>query len=509
MKPHTIDINTKSSDFLNKIIKAAVVIVLLLAVLGYYFRPLFHDFAMFFYTNPIITFLLLVILIAAGGSLWKAKQKGENVFIKGTNFSPVVSIAIMLLVLVFIFGAPLLDALKGKYIYELTEYNKIDEMASTSDIRIVPLGVASRYLVDSLQKSREKVGNIEILYINNTLMWGAPRIPDGTLLYYTQKVNGLITTKASDLQKNIKLYNQEFPVADGIGFFDNIYWKIYKEKFFVTPDNIIYVFDNESNDFKIIVPFISYKFKFPVMVPYFGGVYVIDKEGNIDIYSPEEAAEIDYIKSTWVYPETLARQYVDSYKYNNGIINTWFIHEDQIEIADTYDRFNRQPFLMDTEEGLKWIVAVEPYGQSYGIFKIFFVDAVTGEMELYELGEESSLTGPVRAVDYVKQKFPTIDWYSATIVEPRPYVVDSVLYWMLSITPNDYAGVTYTVFLNSENNEMHAFQTLEEIEDFIRGGIVVDDDDDNETEEITNEIIIDKIEFIEDELEELKEMLSE
>lgn len=92
-----------------------------------------------------------------------------------------------------------------------------------------------------------------------------------------------------------------------------------------------------------------------------------------------------------------------------------------IQIQDVADG-NRQPFLMATESGLNWFVSTEPYGESHGIFKIFLVDAVTGRIKVYELPESQTLTGPVRATDYVRRSNPIVDWSRFRLVEPLPFV---------------------------------------------------------------------------------------
>ena len=192
-----------------------------------------------------------------------------------------------------------------------------------------------------------------------------------------------------------------------------------------------------------------------------------------------------------------------------------FLHKDQIEISDVYGQANRQPFLMDTTDGLKWVVATEPWGQSYGIFKIFLVDAFSGRIDLLELDEEMTLTGPVRVVSYVRKNFPTIDWSTSQVIEPRPYTRDGVLYWMLSITPMDFAGVSYTVLVNSETNEVYGFQKDDELLAFLKGEETAREIPPESSgssgsayiEDKTRDAILQKIQDIENELALLRRML--
>lgn len=479
------------------------IITLLIIFIGfiYYFRPWFHDFLIFFYVKPTIIFTLVALLFIGLGYLLKKK------WMVNVSFTLFIIFAI-----IFSFST----VIEQKYIVDSTTYTAVDSLPEAKTLRILPEGTAKRYLDDSFRESRERIGPLNIVNFNDTLHWVAPKIPDGTVLYFTQKVNGIMVVDATKTQRTTKVIERELQVGEGIGIFDNIYWKLFKEKFFINLGEIYYVY--EDNKVITAVPVIEYKFKFPVMIPVYSGVFTVQENGQIDFLTPKEVEENPIFKNNRAYPESLARFYVDSYKYKHGILNAWFFHKDQIEIADVYGQANQQPFLMPSEDGLKWMVATEPYGRSYGVFKIFLVDALTGNIEVLHLEDEKTLTGPVRVVSYIMQKFPIIDWGASRIVEPRPYVIDKTLYWMLSITPNDYAGIAYTVFVNSETNEVYAFQRDEEIINFISGeakikptDVILEENTTNtqinqDTNKTQKEIIDEKIKEIEVLLEEIKQL---
>ena len=468
--------------------------LLVLVLLLYFFRPWFHEIVMAFYTNPAVVFM--IVMAAAGAWLLAKKQKTLG------------GIA-LLLALLSLIVLSLTNVIIGSYIVQENEYNSITALPDTSQVRVIPLGVAWRYLTDSLQKSTEKVGGLDITNINNSLVWTAPRVPDGFILFLTQKVNGILIADATKTDRSTRLITKELRVGEGRGVFDNIYWKIFKTAYFINVGDIYYI--QKDGGLLTIVPIIQYRLKFPVMIPYFAGVFVLDENGEISKHRPEEIKEIDYFQNNRAYPEYLARLYVDSYKYKNGIINAWFLHKDQIEISDVYGQANQQPFLMPTKDGLKWVIATEPYGESYGVFKIFLVDAVTGRIDMLELNEDQTLTGPVAVVSYVKKRFPNINWQTATVLEPRPYVINNQLYWMLSITPSDYAGISYTVFVDSTNNNVISMQTDQEIMDFVEKGVIEahEENGDEETSESIKERTKNKINEIEKQLKELKELLEQ
>ena len=466
------------------------VFIAILLLLIYFFRPWLHAFAMAFYTKPALVFFMLCLI----GAVFFAKKKNYNV--------------VSMLIILMVFSLAILvlnEVIVGKYIVGGTSYNKISKLPDTSEVRMLPRATAYRYLEDSLQKSREKVGDINIVNINDKLMWVAPRIPDGALLYFTQKVNGIMTAEATKIDRNTALITSKLHIGEDIGITDNIYWKLFKKKYFIDVGDIYYIKENDA--ILTVAPVIGYKFKFPVMLPYYKGIFLVDELGNINLKTPEEIRKIKQFQNNRAYPEELARLYVNSYKYRLGIWNVWVWHKDQIEISDVYGQFNRQPFLMPTVEGLKWIIATEPYGKSYGIFKIFLVDALTGKIDLLELNEDETLTGPVKVISYVKKKFPRIDWSNARIVEPRPYVINGKLYWMLSITPIDFAGISYTVFVNSEDNEVIAFDNDRDVYDFVTKGIITEQIIEKEEEVTKEENVKELIEDIENKLEELKKLV--
>ena len=465
-----------------------ITIVILLFIL-YFFRPWFHPFIMGFYTHPSIIFAVLFALFCAFAFMKKKDKLGYGLL--ATAFILFMAFALN-------------DVIVERYIVSETEYHIINELPDSSQVRIVPLAVAERYAKDSLQKSRERLGDFDFVNMNNGLVWTTPRVPDGFILYFTQKVQGLMTVNAEKSNRQTKMISKEFKIGEDIGITDNIYWKLYKETYFMDFGEIYYIIKDE--DILTIVPIIKYRFRFPVMMPYFDGVYVVDSAGKISKHLPDEIEYIDYLKNNRAYPEALARLYVESYQYHLGVFNAWFFHKDQIEIADVYGQGNRQPFLMPTNDGLKWIIAAEPYGESYGVFKVFVVDAVTGKIDMLEMDEDKTLTGPVRVVDYVRKRFPTIDWGKFKIIEPRPYVINTKLYWMLSITPADFAGISSTVFVDAETNDVISFETDENVIEFVSKGTIAIED---EKEGLTTKDKEELIKEIEEKLEKLKELIEQ
>ncbi len=140
------------------------------------------------------------------------------------------------------------------------------------------------------------------------------------------------------------------------------------------------------------------------------------------------------------------------------------------------------PYLLPTEDGLQWVVVAEPASESFAIHSIFFVDAVTGELEVYRVPLDTNLIGPDRGWEYVKAAFPSYDWVASDtqagstgniqLIEPRPVINKGVLYWMITIATKDYAFATdkpSTVLVNSETTEVTSFFSEQGLVEFLYG----------------------------------------
>ena len=126
-----------------------------------------------------------------------------------------------------------------------------------------------------------------------------------------------------------EVVNQEFRRGEGMALYRNVEWKLKRKKFFAHHTNQYYVLDGEK--LLGIVPYISYSFSFPVMVPRWGGVLVVHPDGEIENLSPEEAIRDGRFEEEGSI-ELLARKVGDVWKYRNGYWNTWFAHKDEAQI---------------------------------------------------------------------------------------------------------------------------------------------------------------------------------
>jgi hypothetical protein len=303
--------------------------------------------------------------------------------------------------------------------------------------------------------------------------------------------------------RKVAIEDAEFTYAEGIGVFDNLYYRLPLKKYFVNYSNEPIYLKNDQDKWVTVVPYLTYR-GFLFRIPEWGGVMVVAADGSIEDYTPAEAQAISYLNGNRLYPKELTEYYAQSYAYRNGLLNKWFLHKGQTEVVHLP---NGEMILhVPTKEGYKQMVVAEPYGRAYGIYRIFFFDASTGKAEVIIYDQNSQLTGPIVATDYIKKEFPTYDWSAFILAEPRPVTINNTLHWLLSIVPNDSAGIAGTVLLNAQTNKVVKIETEAQLRALLAGESIspvpsVEPASDTDTQ------IQRKIEEIEKQLNELKSLL--
>lgn len=450
-------------------------IVLLLFL--WYFRTWFHGLVMLFYTYPaipeaLVLWYLLHRLLARSPkrwSFWLDNGKGNK---RRVSFAWTVWIlSPLLLVFLLVAGVGLANVARSVHLAQTLEYKKIDRLPDAREnLRLMPLEVAYRYGRDSLQLSQYKLGQENIALINGKLSWMYPLVPDGLIITFTKPNAGILYLDATTQEKNSQIVSDSLKIGDVMQITDNLWWNLYRQRYFVTTESPFYL----PVDGKVytVTPAISYSFHVRwgifYTVPEFAGVYLVSSDGKIEFLTPGLAQKHPLLAGNRLFPDQLARTYIEAYEYHKGVLNRFFVHEDQIDLEDVAQA-NPQPFLMITAAGPKWFFSCEPYGESHGIFKIFLVDAVSGEIDLYELPQSQTLTGPIRAMDYIRRSNPIVDWSRFRLVEPLPFISKGVLYWKVAVIPNDSAGIAFQAFLDSRNNEVVQTKTDQDIYRFVAG----------------------------------------
>jgi hypothetical protein len=433
--------------------------------------PVFHSLVMVLYVNwPF--FLVVVVGTVLSAYLWNIGDRDP---------AKVVAVVAAIAALAYLFvSAPLRDL---RYLDSI-EAEEIEAMPDTTGLRFLPYDVAARFGLNTQDEPTLVLGNFEPL--NNGqggIDWVAPREPNGLWNSVVNNQDGAMIVQPDG---SAKIVNQEFKRGEGMALYRNVGWQLKREKFFAQHTNQYYVLDGEQ--LLGIVPYISYRFSFPVMVPRWGGVLVVHPDGEIENLTPQEAIKDERFEGERLYPEQLARKVGDVWKFRNGYWNTWFAHEDEAQIPqidppedqNALDEqpatlpgtsTNQMPFLIPTEDEPQWFLAAEPYGRSFSMYQGIYVDAHSGKVTYFKPDTGSALIGVNKALDYAKATFPNYQWgQNAVILEPRPVVKDEVLYWMATITNADKAGVNQTVMVNaSKQGEVTVLETYEDVVAFVEG----------------------------------------
>lgn len=480
-----------------------------LLVLAWVLRPWLHGFVMGLWVNPLSLIFFIVLIGGIVSMLRRLSPKmvktGPASFVmKAGNQVPAGIIVLYVAILgVLLFMLALQYDFRYKITAEEVKYEKRSDLPEFSPVRLTPKQVATRYADDSFQNPQEHLGDSQIVLIDGKLQRVSPRLPDGGILYFVKKLSGFVTVEVDTLERKVQISDQEFKYSEGVGIFDNIYFQLPKHKYFVDYSSEPIYLKDDAGQWVTVVPYMTYK-GFPFRIPQWGGVAVVKSDGTINYYTPDEATNISYLKGNRIYPKELVNYYTDAYSYGKGILNQWFLHKDQIEIVNLpgEDRIIHA----STPEGFKQVVVAEPYGRSYGIYKIFIFDATTGKREVIEYDQNSQLTGPASAADYIKKEFPTYDWTGFTLAESRPIKISGELYWLMSVVPNDHAGIAKTVLLNAKTNKVTGIDTEDQLKTLIAGGTVAATSTTSTPTNKQDEIKA-KINAIQGQLDELKKLV--
>ena len=442
--------------------------LLVLAFLAWFFRPWLHGIILGLYRYP-ITAYILILLIAA--MLYGVKAKYTR-----TSKDKMVTSALGVLLVILIFVSFFTGALTNTALYREYHPKEVSSALalSTTNIRILPKATAYRYAVDTIEYARYTLGAPHLTIKSGSPVWAFYIVPDGAWNAIRLKDKGVLFVSMNTTRADIERVENELQVGPNMQIFDNLEWKIYKKHFLIDPD-LPRVLHYEGKIY-IVVPYISYRFRVFYTVPKWGGVIIIDEDGNIEDLKPEEALKDPRLKDFPLFPESLTRDIVEAQNYwmdsfLSNIKNLWLYHKNQIELIDVSNQGNRQPFLVIANDGRKyWMTAVEPYGRAHGLAAIYLMDAQSGEMTQVKF--ETPLTGPVKAIDYVKKALPTFDWSQFRAVEPIPVFLEGTLWWRIAIIPNTGSGVAKIAFVNAESKDVRIFEKEGDVKDFILTGRV-------------------------------------
>jgi hypothetical protein len=449
------------SSPLNRRTGAGVAVLVVGVVLLWVLRPLFHGVVYGLYSTPTLVPVLVVGAVAVGVL---ARRRGLETALQGG--------AIVVVLLFFALSVPagyFADEKLGKQ--TLADSATVDGLADSDpeNPRIVPRSVSQRFASNTLNFPQYRVGDSDVTVYNGTLHWAYPLSPDGTFNYLTKRQHGTVLVDMTEQSASVDTVTGDIDRGVGTAPYNNYRWKLLRNGQYLVNyhDPFMVVADGEQH---VVVPYTKPNFHWwplPHTTPEWGGVAVVHGNGTVTDLSPAAARDHPALTGQRLYPFELTERSVAATKYRNGIINTFTSHEGEIEVAPVPGEDNDQPFTVMTEDGIAYVVAVEPFGDAQGLREVWTVDARTGEYE--RLSVEESLLGPRKATDFVRQAARTTDWDRFDPSEPIPVVVDGTFYWEVRVVPTDSSGISYIAFVDAESSDVAEVEETAGVAAFIRG----------------------------------------
>jgi hypothetical protein len=441
-----------------------VLAIVALAVL-WLVRPIWHGLALFVWTEPLVWFAPLALLVAGLVLLRRSQRSWTTLEDLRTGVRPPTWLFAFpaLAFVLFVLGAALNGPLVGRAIVKATTYEAIDGLPPDGIVRLVPREVAEQNAASAFNSPTETLTNFRIVNTEKGLVWTALRTPQGAFRIFSKKSQGIVELDAENTARSLRQIDAELQVAPGLQITDNLRWRLLKRRFLIKLEEPVGI-DTPQGP-RIVVPYLEYK-GILIRRPVLGGVFVVAPDGTIEDLEPEEAARRpELARSGRIFPDTQARRIQDAYQYRRGVWNAWFVHEDQTRIEDT--ETNRQPYLVDFGAGglgRQWVTVAEPYGRAFAASAIFLTDAVTGHTRIWRVPRRTSLSGNRRALQAVRTvAIPGVDFGDGSpgsgnfrVVEPRPVFVKGHLVYLASIIPNSANAVSKTVVVDAETNKLVA-----------------------------------------------------
>lgn len=355
--------------------------------------------------------------------------------------------------------------------------------------RIVPRSVAYQYAQNTLREPQYRISAADdITMVNGTPHWSFGLEPNAFTVRFFGKQKGAVYVDMTSESTAVKTVEDPMSCGMGMQITDNIDWQLPKHNYFVNYRDKFMVSHQGEN--YIAVPYIQHEYQYnflPFTVPRFKGVALVDNECDISYLDPDEAQQHPVLQDQNFYPYTLVPYYVSSLNWRHGIFNLLFTKEDVFEIAPV-PGYNDQPFTVKTEDGLEYVLAVEPYGDADGIYRLFVIDGRTGDISQVRLPEGSSLYGPERATRLVKStdELSLLDWNEFGVAEPLPAMINGTLHWQVKIIPRDSSTVSRIAFVNAENRDIVTFTNAAQVSQFLEEGAAASLTTENQTAEVSD-----------------------
>lgn len=439
-------------------------------VSGYATRPWWHEFIYSFVSMPMVwlTFLTGVGIVVTGVKLPEDTRSDRK------QKMAVIALGILLI------GGTLVTSIIGHSWIMLDKNEDIEQNNASAELedmpeirenstRMLPRAVARNYVTSSFQYPRHRPANGDITHYEGKTRWSFMMEPNGFIKSFIYDGKGIAFVDMTTDQKKTIAYEQQFSCSPGQAFRDdsgwnfkkNAYWVDYKES-----DQFAFVHNGEGY---IAVPYETHEWKigqpkgapfpWPYSEPQFGGVALMDTDCNIEMLSADEAVEDPRLENQNFRPYSYEEMRVSSRKYKDGLANRFFWGYNLFELANVPGEGNEQPFTIPTKEGKQYIFTGEPEDSGSGMFKLWWVDAQTGDVNEVTFNKTSTLYGPERAANRVQERPEVSKLSNGKIREVIPQPINGTLHWQVHIVPESYSGVTYYGIVNANTGDVKLMET--------------------------------------------------
>jgi len=479
--------------------------VLLVLVVWYFTRPLWHGIVYSMLFSPPSTVLLGGGLIAALvlwflppgrmepeerssgfdeftefpiGELFDAAGSGGR---KLRLFGTILGVLFVLSILVSIpAGALEQRTLASQTMADATEVEEFPQ-ANPENPRVVPREVADVSTRGSVSYRQHRLGPSDIArQEDGSLAWSYGIQPDGFRNQVVENQRGVLMTDMTRMDdRPVEVYEEDFVSGEGMFLYRSADWKLKSTDYLSKYNDDAVEFSYQGR------PYMYYAktghewnlTPFPHTTPTWNGGALLYPNGTVEHLTPEEAQEHPILEGQRLYPLTLTRDEMESLGYRNGIVNQLPVvgaHEGEIEIAGLPEgASNEQPFVIDLEgERMSYVTAMEPFGEdTRGLDEVWFADAETGAYTFFGTDRET-LTGPERAMGIARSADSRTNWgQNFVVAEPVPVTIDGDLWWHIKVAPVDATDVTRNVFVNADDSRAVEIRDDEAVRSFIRGNV--------------------------------------
>ena len=356
-------------------------------------------------------------------------------------------------------------------------------------VRYSPLHNANFDLKSSVKNSTEQIDyeyTVPVITAKG-FSYVSPLTNSGIINVFCNKNPGFMfydDRKDATEKERVRPIDQPFTIGQDMQWFDNLYRNTIQTDFFTEFDTPHYlVLDlTKPETFTTVIPKIKYSW---FTLPHWAGVILVHDNGKIENLTKEQTLADPRLKGQWVYPQKLALYYVklENYKAGWGILSTFVRVEGRLEVPELPGE-NQFPFLVRGTDGKCYhMIATKPQGSGSGLYRMYYVDASTGEGTYHEFSSKEIIYGPDTGLKRVSN-LPTWNWYhkdgdskSGNMVAIEPvYIVrpsePNVLYWKYTVTNLGYAGISESVVAPAANvDTMIEYKERRDLEKWLRGGI--------------------------------------